>query len=106
MVRENLHQVRMKRYQALVGQPILGHAGAISILTVAGFLIFCITAFPQIAYRGNSLSADSFVRTSMEEELKAEAGDHTRWMYQERSGVAGKEPLKLVVESRQGDIDP
>src|ERR1700677_3250607 len=105
MVRENLHQVRMKRYQALVGQRILGHAGAISILTVAGFLILCITAFPQSAYRGNSSSADSFLRSSMEEELKAEADDHTHWMYQERTGVAGKEQLKLVVETRQGDID-
>jgi hypothetical protein len=105
MVRENPHQVRMEQYRALFGKRILGHAGTISILTVAALLIFCGTAFPQGTYRGNSSSADSFLRSSMEEELKAEADDHAHWMYQERTRVAGKEQLKLVVETRQGDID-
>jgi hypothetical protein len=38
-------------------------------------------------------------------ELKAQADDHSHWMYEVKAHSAGKEQVKLVVQTREGELD-
>lgn len=46
----------------------------------------------------------SFVRAVVTNELAADANDHSRWMYRDENGVPGKNTVKLVVQTAQGDL--
>ncbi len=51
------------------------------------------------------LSANTVLRRAVDGELKAQADDHSHWMYRVKRTDGGKEEVKLVVESKDGEID-
>jgi hypothetical protein len=78
---------------------------ALRFLTGAAFLIVsCILAFAQQS--GEKIgSAGEILRKAVNSELNAQSNDHSRWMYQEKAKDAGKEQVKWIVETREGDLD-
>ena len=99
-----------------IGLPKGRLAGAIDILAIrifiplfilitAAFLILCIPAFSQNAPREDNVSAGECLRRAVDGELKAQTDDHTHWMYEIRTKVSGQEQIRLVVETREGDLD-
>jgi len=93
----------------LVAKHTLRRAEAASIVITAALLIFCVPVRAQSISSGTSsagtASAGELLRRAVDGELQAQAGDHTHWMYQVKAGVSGREQVKLVVETRDGDLD-
>src|SRR6202521_4194976 len=77
----------------------------VSGLIAAAFLVFCIPAYPQNTSGDAGLSAGELLRGVVNSELKAQANDHSHWMYQVKAGVSGKEEEKVVVQTREGYLD-
>jgi actin-related protein len=78
---------------------------ALRFLTGAAFLVIsCALALPQQSGDGMG-SAGEVLRKAVNSELKAQSNDHSRWMYREKAKYAGKEQVKWVVETREGDLD-
>ena len=69
-----------------------------------GSLILLLSP-PVYSQSKSDLSANEVLRCAVAGELKAQADDHSHWMYQVKSQVAGKEVVKLVIESKDGEID-
>ena len=53
----------------------------------------------------NKLSASELLRRAVDGELKGQADDHTHWLYQVKETHSGKEEIKCVVQTKQGDLD-
>ncbi len=72
-------------------------------------LMFCmlisITVHSQDTPVDTKLPATELLRRVIDGELKAHASDHSRWRYQLKAIEQGKEEVKLVVETREGDLD-
>lgn len=85
--------------------PELRHVFETTVLVTAAFCIFCIPALPQNATADEHLSASACLRRAVEGELKAQGDDHSHWMYEEREKVAGKDEVKLVIETPEGHLD-
>jgi hypothetical protein len=81
------------------------HALKISVLATAALLIFCIPAWSQNTNVDEHLSASACLRRAVDGELKAQGDDHSHWMYELRSKVAGTEKVKLVIETPEGHLD-
>jgi hypothetical protein len=105
MVSENLHHIRTGKWRMFIAKRILARASTTPVLIAATLLIFYAAACAQNTSSDATLSADNLLRRAINGELKAQADDHTHWMYQERMGVSGKEQVKLVVETREGNLD-
>lgn len=52
-----------------------------------------------------NLPAGDLLRRVINGELKAQADDHSHWMYEVQSNQSGKHELKLVVQTAAGDLD-
>jgi hypothetical protein len=79
---------------------------AISLLIGATFLVIsCFPAFSQSTSGNGSLSAGDLLRRAVDSELKAQSADHSHWMYQQKAEVSGKEQVKWIVETHEGDLD-
>jgi hypothetical protein len=87
--------------QRLVGTNGAGRTGAVSVLIVGAVLAFSGGAFPQ----STKISADDLLRRVVDGELKAQADDHSHWMYQTKADKSGNKEVKWVVETRAGDLD-
>ena len=74
-------------------------------LIAAAFLVFCVPAYVQNTSGDAGLSAGELLRRVVNTELKAQANDHSHWMYQVKAGVSGKEEEKVVVQTREGYLD-
>src|ERR1700676_1054576 len=74
-------------------------------LIAAAFLVFCVPAYVQNTSGDAGLSAGELLRRGVNTELKAQANDHSHWMYQVKAGVSGKEEEKVVVQTREGYLD-
>jgi hypothetical protein len=48
--------------------------------------------------------ARTFVRAVVANELKADANDHSQWMYRDENGVPNRNTVKLVIQTAQGDL--
>ena len=81
-------------------QRILGVVAAAAV-----FLVFCIPTLSQNTSADAGLSAGELLRKVVNSELKAQANDHSHWMFQVRAGVPGKEEEKVVVQTREGYLD-
>lgn len=46
----------------------------------------------------------SFVRSIVENELQADANDHSRWMFEDQERTAAGTTVKLIVQTPQGDL--
>lgn len=75
------------------------------IAIFATFLGFCAPAWPAGTSSGDKLPATELLRKVVDSELKAEANDHSHWMYQVREQHHGKEEVRLVVQTSQGELD-
>ncbi len=77
----------------------------VSGLIAAAFLVFCVPAYVQNTSSDAGLSAGELLRRVVNSELKAQANDHSHWMYEVKAGVSGKEQVKVAVRTREGDLD-
>src|ERR1700732_1646217 len=77
----------------------------VSGLIAAAFLVFCVPAYVQNTSSDAGLSAGELLRRVVNSELKAQANDHSHWMYQVKAGVTGKEQVKVAVQTREGYLD-
>jgi hypothetical protein len=75
------------------------------LIAAAFFLVFCFSAYAQNTSGDSGLSAGELLRRVVNSELKAQANDHSQWMYQVKAGVSGKEEEKVVVQTREGYLD-
>lgn len=90
---------------SLVGQSRTRDELATSILFGAVLLsICCASAFSQnnISERG---SAGELLRRVITNELKTQSNDHSHWMYEVRTQDHGKERVKWIVETGEGNLD-
>ena len=77
----------------------------VSGLIAAAFLVFCVPAYVQNTSSDAGLSAGELLRRVVNSELKAQANDHSHWMYEVKAGVSGKEQGKVAVQTREGYLD-
>jgi hypothetical protein len=73
-------------------------AGWIALLPIAA-------AFSQSASAGPAISANDLVRAVVANELRAQDGRHSRWMYRVDREEQGKKKAKEVVQTGQGSLD-
>jgi hypothetical protein len=85
-------------------KPVVKSARSLRIpgVIAAAFLVFCAPALPQDASGNAGLSAGELLRRVVNSELKAQANDHSCWMYRLKAGVPGREEEKVVVQTRDG----
>src|ERR1700724_2219575 len=77
----------------------------VSCLIAAAFLVFSVPAYVQNTSSDAGLSAGELLRRVVNSELKAQANDHSHWMYEVKAGVSGKEQVKVAVQTREGYLD-
>lgn len=68
-------------------------------------LFCCAPVLAQGPSADNKLSASELLRRAVDGELKGQADDHTHWMYQVKEIHSGKEEVRCVVETKQGELD-
>lgn len=72
---------------------------ALALVGAAGMLPCSIYAQGQ-----SETDARAAVQAVVNNELKMDASDHSRWMYLDRNKEYGKETLKLVIQTPEGDL--
>jgi hypothetical protein len=77
----------------------------VSCLIAAACLVFCVPAYVQNTSSDAGLPAGELLRRVVNSELKAQANDHSHWMYEVKAGVSGKEQVKVAVQTREGYLD-
>ncbi len=77
----------------------------VSGLIATAFLVFCVPAYVQNTSSDAGLPAGELLRRVVNSELKAQANDHSHWMYEVKAGVSGKEQVKVAVQTREGYLD-
>jgi len=70
-----------------------------AIILIAG-----ISVWRPSSVEGES-SAQELLQRVVATELKAQADDHSHWEYQSTSRASGKNELKEVIQSKQGEVD-
>jgi hypothetical protein len=75
------------------------------LIGMTSLIISCASAVSQSTSSNGSLSAGELLRRVVESELKAQSADHSHWIYQVKTEEAGKEQVKWVVETHEGDVD-
>jgi hypothetical protein len=92
---------------ACLTKPVVEPARLLRVpgLIAAVFLVLCVPASPQNASGDAGSSAGELLRRIVNSELKAQATDHSHWMYEVKAGVSGKEQLKVAVQTREGYLD-
>jgi hypothetical protein len=92
---------------ACLTKPVVELARSLRVpgVIAAVFLVFCVPVLPQNSSGDGGLSADELLRRVVNSELKAQANDHSHWMFQVKAGVSGKEEEKVVVQTREGYLD-
>jgi len=97
----------MGKSGACLTNPVFEPARSLRVhgVIVGAFLVFCIPALSQNTSGDAGLSAGELLRRVVNSELKAQADDHSHWMYEVKAGVPGKEQVKVAVQTRQGYLD-
>ncbi len=97
----------MGKGAACLTNPVIEPARSLRVrgVIVWAFLVFCIRALPQNTSGDGGLSAGELLKRVVNSELKAQADDHSHWMYEVKAGVPGKEQVKVAVQTRQGYLD-
>ena len=92
---------------ACLTKPVIEQARSLRVhgVIVAAFLTFCIPALSQNSSDNAKLSAGELLRRVVNSELKAQANDHSHWMFEVKTGVSGKEQVKVAVQTREGYLD-
>src|SRR6266403_1223799 len=89
---------------ACLTKPVVELARSLRVpgVIAAVFLVFCVPTLPQNTSGDTGLSAGDLLRRVVNSELKAQADDHSHWMYRLKAGVSGREEEKVVVQTRDG----
>ena len=97
----------MGEYVACLTKPVVELARSLRVpgVIAAVFLMFCVPALPQNTSGDGGLPAGELLRRVVNSELKAQANDHSHWMFQVKAGVSGKEEEKVGVQTREGYLD-
>jgi hypothetical protein len=66
------------------------------------FFCFCRASYAQ---SGETVTASDTLRQAVDGELKAQANDHTQWTYEVTARDSGKEQVKKVIETTEGDVE-
>jgi hypothetical protein len=66
---------------------------------------FWIAAFPQNSSGNGRITARELLRRAVNGELKAQAEDHSHWMYEVKENASEKEQVRWVVETGEGNLD-
>jgi actin-related protein len=92
---------------ACLTKPVVEPARLLRVpgLIAAAILIFCVPAYVQNTSADAGLSAGELLRRVVNSELKAQANDHSHWMYKVKAGVPGREQVKVAVQTREGYLD-
>jgi hypothetical protein len=90
-----------KSRQRIVSTNGPGRGQVLSVVLVGAVLAFSGGAFPQ----NTKVSAHDLLRRVVNGELKAQADDHSHWMYQTKAAKSGNEEVRWVVETPAGDLD-
>jgi hypothetical protein len=90
-----------KSRQRIVSTNGLGRGQVLSVVLVGAVLAFSGGSFPQ----NTKVSAHDLLRRVVNGELKAQADDHSHWMYQTKAAKSGNEEVRWVVETPAGDLD-
>src|ERR1700682_4389702 len=83
-----------KKSTGLCNIPIL--FGALFLLLAS--TVLCQTLSPD-------LPASTVLRNAVNAELRVQSEDHTHWMYQVKTTNTGQEEVKLVVQTKEGEVD-
>lgn len=69
-------------------------------------LIAVLLAFTSSLAIASELPKDArtYVREVVTNELRADANDHSRWMYRDENGTPNNSTVKLVIQTAQGDL--
>ena len=88
-------------------KPVIEPARSLRVhgVIATAFLVFCIPALSQNTSGDAKLSAGELLRRVVNSELKAQANDHSHWMFEVKAGVSGKEQVKVAVQTREGYLD-
>lgn len=81
-----------------------GRAVIAVLVSTAFVIISCASGFSQSTV-GSELSAGELLRKAVDSELKAQSADHSHWKYQEKTEASGKDQVKWIVETHEGDLD-
>ena len=74
-------------------------------LSVLLVLLPVASAFSQSPPSDHAIAPNDLVRAVVANELKAQDGDHSRWMYRIDQEEQGKKKAKEVVQTAQGSLD-
>jgi hypothetical protein len=66
-------------------------------------LFFLTLSWPALAC-GQGTDARAFVRGLVANELKADANDHSKWMYLDDNKVPDSHTVKIIIQTAQGDL--
>jgi hypothetical protein len=66
-------------------------------------LFFVSLSWPTLA-SAQGKDARAFVRAVVANEVKADANDHSRWMYRDDNKVSDSHTLKIVIQTADGDL--
>jgi len=93
--------------QRLMGLSRTASGVAVPILIGAAVLfIVCSSVFSQTNSGDGRQSAGDVLRKVINNELRAQSDDHSRWMYQEKTTDArNHEQVKWIVQTGEGDLD-
>jgi hypothetical protein len=75
----------------------------IGIVTLLISSVFPVTAIPQKTENADG-TANEFARKALNNELKAEAQDHSHWMLRLETSTSSGTEVDEVVETKQGDL--
>jgi hypothetical protein len=87
-----------------VGAPRGRRAPGASALIAASLVLFCFRV-ASYAQSGETVTAGETLRRAVEGELRAQANDHSQWTYQVTARDSGKEQVKKVIETTEGDVE-
>ncbi len=70
----------------------------------AALALCCVASLGSMHARAQQQDARALVQKVVNNELKADAEDHSRWMFRDANKVRGKSTVKLVVQTPQGTL--
>jgi hypothetical protein len=70
----------------------------------AALVVFSLFSLARGNAHGQQPSAHDLVQSIVANELKMDANDHSRWMYQDTNKSGGKNTVKLVVQTPEGSV--
>ena len=71
---------------------------------IAALMLSAAIFFPSVRALAQQQNARSLVQTIVNNELQADANDHSRWMFRDANKVHDRSTVKLVVQTSEGSV--